>query len=93
MQKTLDEETQQKLNVCTSMIFKTQFSPNAFAEVQKEVAVILADHPKLLEQTNNLLLKTQAWDKMREYAQEQAAKGTPLNWEQWKKGDDPLYPK
>lgn len=71
-----------------------QFSPESLAEIQKEVAVILADHPKLLEQTNNMLFKPGTWDKMREFVQEQAAKEEPLPWEQCKKGGvDPLYPK
>lgn len=93
--KALDDETREKLNEATKKIFKTQFEPEALAEVQKEITVILTDHPELLETTNNMMFKDGAWDKMRDYVQEQAAKGTPFDWEKERQnmGDrDPLFP-
>jgi len=50
--KTLDKETNDKLNTCVAKVFAGKFAPDATAEARGEVKTILAGHADILRQVD-----------------------------------------
>ncbi|PKX99994.1 hypothetical protein P168DRAFT_322752 [Aspergillus campestris IBT 28561] len=50
LQKTLDQDTQDKVNHCFARIFEQNFAPPAVEEAHTEMKSILTGHPDILRQ-------------------------------------------